>query len=168
MSSLLFFKKMSGTKALLLTSSPILSLIMDIKSILISLLIIIFIDMITGIRKSFYINKISTNPFKIKFWRSLNSSGIRSTWRKTYEYGIGIIVFTLLDKYVLHIGDFEFLNNKRNIVEITIAVACVIEVYSIFENMEAVSGNNLLKRLIGLLPERVKKLFKIAENITSE
>mgnify|MGYP003646808537 CR=1 FL=1 len=163
MNALLFFKNMSGAKLTLLASSPLLTLVMDMKSILTALLVIILFDMITGIRKSFYINKISSNPFKREFWRNLNSSGLRSTWRKTYEYGIGIIVFMTLDHYVLHIGEFEFINQKRNIVELAISVACVIEVYSIFENMEAVSGNNLLKKLIGLLPEKVKKIFKAVE-----
>jgi hypothetical protein len=163
MNALLFFKKMSGVKLTLLASSPLLTLIMDMKSILLALFVIIFFDMITGIRKSFYIKKISTNPFKKEFWKNLKSSGLRATWRKTYEYGIGIIVFAILDHYVLHIGDFEVINKKRNIVELVIALACVIEVYSIFENMEAVSGNNLLKKLIGLLPEKVKKIFKAVE-----
>lgn len=122
--------------------------------------------MITGIRKSFYINKISANPFNKKFWKSLKSSGLRATWRKTYEYGIGILVFIILDHYVLQIGDFEIINKKRNIVELAIAVACVIEVHSIFENMEAVSGNNLLKKFIILLPEKLKKLFKASEKVS--
>lgn len=163
MNALLFFKNMSGTKITLLASSPLLTIVMDMKSILTALFVIILIDMITGISKSFHVNKISSNPFKKEFWRNLKSSGLRSTWRKTYEYGIGIIVFIILDHYVLHVGKFEFINQKRNIVELAISVACVIEVYSIFENMEAISGNNLLKRLIALLPEKVKKVFKAAE-----
>ena len=95
-SGLIFFKKMSASKITLLAASPLLTLIMDMKSILISLLVIIFIDTITGIRKSFHKKGIKGNPFKKSFWISLKSSGLRSTWRKTYEYGIGIIVFMLL------------------------------------------------------------------------
>ncbi len=116
--------------------------------------------MITGIRKSFYIKNISYNPFKSCFWKNLKSSGLRSTWRKTYEYGIGIIIFLILDHYVLKIGDFTIFNRNRNVVELVISIACVIEVYSIFENMEAVSGNNMLKNLIKLLPKKIKKHLK--------
>ena len=112
--------------------------------------------MITGIRKSLHLSETSKSPFKAAFWRNLKSSGMRQTWRKTYEYGIGIIVFIVLDLYVLKIGTLDILNAKRSLSELAVAVACVIEVWSIFENMEAVSGNNILKKVVNLLPAKLK------------
>ena len=112
--------------------------------------------MITGIRKSLHLSETSKSPFKAAFWRNLKSSGMRQTWRKTYEYGIGIIVFMVLDLYVLKIGTLNIINAKRSLSELAVAVACVIEVWSIFENMEAVSGNNILKKVVNLLPAKLK------------
>ena len=159
MRSLLFFKQLSTTKAVLLAFSPLLTLIFGMRSILMALFIIIFIDMITGVRKSMFLNNTSRSVFKAEFWRCIKSAGIRKTWRKTYEYVIGILVFTILDVNVLKTGDISILNSTRSLSEFVVAIACVIEVYSIFENMEAVSGRNLLKKVVSLLPEKLKTLF---------
>lgn len=160
MNALIFFKKISNTKIYLLASSPLLTIIMETKLMLLALFAIIFIDLITSVRKSFYEKNISLNIFKKTFWKNLKSSGLRATWRKTYEYGIGIMVFMMLEVYVLEIGSIEFLGKERNLASLAIAVASVIEVHSIFENMEAVSGNNLLKSVTNLLPSSMKGIFK--------
>tara|TARA_R110000803_G_scaffold172939_2_gene235698 strand:- start:2588 stop:3079 length:492 start_codon:yes stop_codon:yes gene_type:complete len=163
MKSLLFFKKLSMTKAALLAASPILTLIFGMRTILIALFIIILIDMVTGIRKSLFQNDTSRSIFKADFWRCIKSAGIRKTWRKTYEYIIGILAFMILDVYVLKTGDINVLSSTRSLSEFVVAIACVIEVYSIFENMEAVSGRNLLKKVVSLLPEKIKTIFKKSE-----
>jgi hypothetical protein len=62
----------------------------------------------------------------------------------------------ILDIYVLKAGTFNVLNAKRSLSELAVAVACIIEVWSIFENMEAVSGNNVLKKLVKLLPSKLR------------
>ena len=156
MRSLIFFKQLSSPKIILLASSPILTLILSMKLRLIALFVIIILDMITGIRKHLFLNGVSSSPFKAAFWKNLKSSGMRQTWRKTYEYGIGIMVFMLLDLYVLKAGTFNILNAERSLSELAIAVACIIEVWSIFENMEAVSGTNVLKKVLNLLPAKFK------------
>lgn len=160
MNALIFFKKISNTKIYLLASSPLLTIIMETKLMLLALFAIIFIDMITGIRKYFYQKKVSLNVLKKMFWKNLKSAGLRNTWRKTYEYGMGIIVFMILEAYILEIGNIQLLGKERNIASLAIAVAFVIEVHSVFENMEAVSGNNLLKSVTNLLPSNIKNIFK--------
>jgi hypothetical protein len=121
---------------------------------------VIFIDLITGIRKSLHLKGLSFNPLKKEFWRTVSSEGMRSTWRKTYEYGIGIITFVVIDSLVFDVTVVEIMGNKMSISELAITTACLVELYSIYENMEAVSGNNLFKRILYLFPQRFRDLFK--------
>ena len=141
-----FFKQVSIQKLQFLSASPILIYLLSMKTMLIVLFSIIIIDMFTGIRKSLFKKDLPRSVFKKYFWLNLSSSGMRSTWRKTYEYGIGIIIFLMLDLYILKLGAFEVLNSKKTLTELVISVACLIETWSIFENMEAISNRNLLKR----------------------
>lgn len=115
--------------------------------------------MITGIRKSLFQKEVAMNPFKKIFWDSINSSGLRSTWRKTYEYVIGILVFVILDGMVLGTTSFEILGGTHSLSEMAVTIACFVEVYSVYENMEAVSGNNLFKKMINFLPAKFKSMF---------
>lgn len=156
----LFFTKMTLAKSVLLSLAPILILILEMKTTLVALSIIIFIDLLTGIRKSLHIHKISFNLFSKIFWRSISSHGMRSTWRKSYEYGIGIITFAVLDSLVFGLAVIELMGKQVSITEIAITTACLVEVYSVYENMEAVSGNNLFKKMLVFFPEKIKQIFK--------
>lgn len=128
---------------------------------IIALGLIIIIDTLTGIRKDLYNKGIKVNPFKMSFWQGVKSSGFRKSWRKATEYGLGIIVVTVLDVMVLGgtlsltLGSAVFTLSKFAVV-----VASLIETYSVFENMEAVSGTNIFKKMIMFFPEQYKKLFK--------
>lgn len=156
---------MNAGKALMLTVlCPLLATILSMKDVLIALSIIILLDMFTGIRKSLHSKGISLDIRKQEFWQSVNSSGIRNTWRKTYEYVIGILAFVALDGFVLKISTFELLGQQYSISEIAVITAIIIEIYSVFENMEAVSGRNLLKKILSILPEKVRSFFTTIKN----
>ena len=116
--------------------------------------------MLTGIRKNHHSNEIKFAPLKKEFWKSVHSAGIRSTWRKTYEYAIGIITFVVLDSLVLGATSISLLGKDYSIAELAVTIACLVEVYSVYENMEAVSGNNLFKRIVSVFPQKVKDIFK--------
>tara|TARA_R100000544_G_C2204541_1_gene48546 strand:- start:193 stop:591 length:399 start_codon:yes stop_codon:yes gene_type:complete len=129
------------------------------KTILLALVIIIFIDLLTGIRKAHYKNKIKFRPWKSEFWKIIRSSALRNTWRKTTEYGTGILVFILLDALVFDESPLVKIGYNYSLAELAAIVACLVEVYSIYENMEAVSGNNPLKRILSFLPIKFKTIF---------
>lgn len=156
----LFFGKMNTGKIIMLSVlCPVLATLLSMKDVLIGLSFIILLDMFTGIRKSLHEKGIKFDLRKIEFWHSVKSSGIRSTWRKTYEYVIGILAFVALDGFVLKTSSFKILGEQYSISEIAVITAIIIEVYSIFENMEAVSGRNPLKRVISILPNKFKTFF---------
>ena len=142
------------------SASLILTTLLDMREILLALAIIIIIDMLTGIRKSLFLKNVKANIHKKEFWHAVNSNGIRQTWRKAYEYVIGIIVFMILDILVLKSPGIEMMGSIYSLSELAVALACIIEVYSIYENMEAVSGRNLFKTVLDFLPTPIKNIFK--------
>lgn len=159
-SPIMFFNsKFLGIKMFLLTLTPFITVIVESKMALIGLGLIIFIDLLTGMRKSLYLKGIKLNPFKENFWRCISSKGMRDTWRKTYEYGIGIIVLLLLQVFFLGDTTVEVLSKSFSPAELGIMVAAVIEIWSIFENIETITGGNPLKKAGGLIGG-IKKLWK--------
>ena len=158
-STALFFKEITLGKGLLLALTPIATLLLSMRTILLALLIIIFIDLLTGIRKAHYAYGIKFRPLKREFWDIIKSKELRKTWRKTSEYVIGIVAFVVLDGMVLGTTAIELLGKVYSISELAVTVACMVEIYSIYENMEAVSGNNLFKNIVLLFPQRVRVMF---------
>lgn len=155
-----FFSEMTFDKSALLLITPILTAIMSIKAALFGLVILIFIDFITGIRKTHYQRNISFNPLKNIFWKSIKSYLLRQTWRKSYEYGLGIIVIIVFETMIFNEQlSITLLNKSFTFSELLIIIPAVIEVWSIFENFEAVSGKNLLKRAHLLLPDFLVNIF---------
>ena len=163
-SIIIFFSKLTlEKKFLLFVITPILTVLLNIQLMLLGLAIIILIDLVTGVNKSLYEKKMRFTPWKRDFWLCVRSKGMRETWRKTYEYGIGVCVFVILESLVLKTGPIELMGLHFTLTELAVATASVIEVYSVFENLEAVTGRNLLKRLLKMAPKmegRAEELVK--------
>ena len=132
------------------------------QTILIALLGIIFIDLLTGIRRAHYETDIEFKPWIKKFWKVIRSHALRKTLRKTTEYVFGVIAFIILEGLVFKDLKITAMGSQYSLAELAGTIFCLVEVYSIYENMEAVSGNNPLKRIISLLPQKFKKVFKNA------
>lgn len=159
-SILLFFATLTlEKKTLLIILTPTLAALLNIQSILLGLLIIIFIDLITGIRKNLYIKGVSSSIYKKYFWQTLSSSGLRKTWKKVSEYGIGILIFIIFETMILKIDPISIAGKEMTFAGAAAVIASIIEMWSIFENMEAITGNNMLKRILLFLPEPVRRLF---------
>lgn len=160
-SILLFFATLTlEKKALLLILTPTFAALLNIKSILLGLLIVILIDLVTGIKKSLYNKGVSNSPFKKYFWQTLSSTGLRATWKKVSEYGIGILIFVIFETMILKLQPIQFIGQEFTLAGIAAVIAFIIEMWSIFENMEAVSGNNMLKRILNFLPKPIKNMFE--------
>lgn len=161
--SLAFFEKLTMGKKILLISSPIITLLVSMKTVIFGLWLLIIVDLLTGIRKNFYVNKINFNPLKAAFWKSIKSYLLRKTWKKTYEYGIGIIVIAILESLVLGGTPITIMSKTFSLTELSAVIPAIVEIWSIFENLEAVSGKNLLKNVVPFLPKFVKAVLGIKE-----
>ena len=129
------------------------------KIALIGLSILIFLDLVTGIGKNLKNKNLKANPFKKEYWKSIKSYLLRQTWRKAYEYGIGIIVVVVFETLVLGDTSIMLMSKTFSISQLAVVVPAIIEVWSIFENLEAKSGRNVLKKLITVLPRNIQNLF---------
>lgn len=156
----LFFSNLTIGKKMLLLITPLISLLAPMKLIILGLFILIIIDLITGIRKSLHQKEISFNPFKVAFRKAIKSYLFRQTWKKSYEYGMGIIVLFVFEMFILGLTPVTIMDKSFTITELGILIPSAIEVWSIFENLEAVSGRNILKRLVTLLPKSIRDLLK--------
>lgn len=152
-----FFKKLTLGKKILLILSPIISILVSMKALLLGLWLLIFIDLLTGIRKNLHQKNIKFNLFKLDFWKSIKSYLLRKTWQKTYEYALGIITVIVLESLILGQTKIEIMDKVFTISELSIIVPACVEVWSIFENFEAVSGNNILKKAKKYLMDKIFK-----------
>jgi len=98
------------------------------------------------------------------FWKGIKSYLLRDTWRKAYEYGIGIVVVIIFESLIFGITTISILNRDFTISELAIIIPAVIEIWSIFENLEAVSNENILKKSVKILPRNIQRLFNNNEN----
>jgi len=136
--------------------APITAVLFSIKTALIFLLFLIIVDLYYGIRKSFKKENISFNPLKRVFWKTVNSKGLRCTWRKSTEYGLGIIVTAFFQALFFPTFTITILGGSFTILLFVIMAACLIEIYSIFENLNEINPDNGINRIF----QFIQKYFK--------
>ncbi len=169
MNSLLaFFNNLTVGKKILLLLAPIITVLTSMKEALLGLCILIFIDLLTGIRKNHYKAGIRFNLFKREFWTSIKSYLLRQTWKKTYEYGFGILVIVVFESLIFGKSDITIFDKVFTLSELLVVIPSIVELWSIFENFEAVSGNNILKKVKLILPFELRKIFSAAKGEKEE
>lgn len=162
-SILLFFGNLTKWKKFVLLLSPIVTLILSMKTILIGLSFLIILDLITGIVKNLQEKGVSPNITKRNFWRAIKSYLLRKTWRKAYEYGLGIIVIAVFETLIFGTTYISIMEKTFTITELAVIIPAIIETWSIFENIESISKNNILKKIIVFLPTTLRRLFEQGE-----
>lgn len=129
------------------------------KTLLIGLSFLIILDLITGIVKGLQEKGIVPNITKKTFWKSIKSYLLRKTWKKAYEYGLGIIVVSVFETLIFGTTSISIMEKTFTISELAVIIPAIIEVWSIYENIESVSKNNVLKKIIAFLPVSLRKFF---------
>lgn len=154
------FKNLTMGKKLALLASPALTLLISMKLVILGLFLLIIIDLLTGIRKNFHLNNVSFGLFKKEFWMSIKSYLLRKTWVKTYEYVIGIVAIAVLESMIFGGMPITIFSKVFSLTELAIVIPALVETWSIWENLEAVSGHNPLKKLLPLMPKAIQLLFQ--------
>lgn len=168
-----FLFTLNPFKGVLLLFTPLIAVLAPLKTMLTLLALIIFIDFITGVRKSLFKAKISLNPFVKAFWtgafwrkfiQTISSAGFRQTSRKCTEYLIMIICSAGLESIpkLSPMVDYfiKFVPFDTSLTVLVIGIFIVIEIYSIIENCEAVSGLNIIKTFNKLFGKKVPETLK--------
>ena len=159
-----FFTKLTHWKGALLLVSPIISLLISMQAAILGLSILILIDLITGISRTLNEWGVKFNPLKKIFWKSIKSYLLRNTWRKAYEYGFGIVVVAVFETLILGPTPISIMDRNFSMTELAIILPSVIEIWSIFENLENVTKGNILKKLVYLMPKGAQKFFNKEKN----
>lgn len=130
------------------------------KTALFGLCMLILFDLLTGIRATLHQKKIPFNILKKPFWTSIQSYLLRRTWRKAYEYGMGILVIATFETFIFGEPMAVMLVNRTfTLAEMATMIPALVEVWSIFENFEKVSHRNVLKNMMYVLPPKFRKVL---------
>jgi hypothetical protein len=152
-----FFKgRTLEAKGAILSLSSILAIILSMKEALIGLTLLILVDLLTGIRKNHFEWGIQFRPLQAIFWKSIKSYLLRKTWVKFYEYGIGIIVVLIFENLIFGSQAIQIMGRDFKLAELAVVFPAIIEIWSIYENLEAVSQVNLFKSLLKFMPSWVQ------------
>lgn len=159
----IFNKKvmMSNTfQYLLVFLAPLLTALAPLQSALITLLILIILNYGSALICIF--KSLITKKVKFALLRALFSNvNMKRFFKKSYEYVFAILTIGLFEIYILGLDNSAPLGESISLMRITIIGAGVIEVNQMFVNLECITGSNILSRVQNLIPEPIKKYFKI-------
>lgn len=163
-----FFSTFSAKKGIILALTPLLTMIFSMGYALVGLAFLLALDLITGINKSLSSKDITFNPFNKLFWLEFKSYGLRQSWKKSYEYAMGVIAFAILETYFMGLPRVNFMEGEYRITEIVVFGAGIIEAYSIYENLRDTKNPSkfilLIRDVFGyiskFLPDFIKKRFE--------
>jgi len=136
--------------------APVGAVLFSVQAALIFLAMLIIVDLYYGIRKSFKEKELPFNPFKRSFWKNITSQGLRQSWKKATEYGLGIVVTAFCQALFFPTFTITVLGGTFTILLFVIMCACLIEIYSIFENINTINPDNGINRIAKF----IKKYFK--------
>lgn len=140
----------------ILALAPIGAALLSVQLALIFLLGLILLDLYYGIRKTFKTENIPFNPRKRIFWQTVRSDGLRRSWKKAIEYGVGILVTACFQAIFFPAFTVTILGGTFTILLFVILVACLIEAYSIFENINKINPDNGIQRIIRFINTNFK------------
>lgn len=147
---------------IILLLAPVGAVLFSVQLALVVLLILILIDLYYGIRKSFKKKGKSFQPLKRHFWKIITSKGLRKSWVKSTQYGTGILVTSMLQAVFFPTFIISIFGASFTPLLFIIMVACLIESYSIVENLNEVFPNNKLNQMIDWIKSgKVKEIITI-------
>ena len=136
-------------------ASIVLAFFMPIYGLLLAVGLVIVADTITGVYKA------------KKLKQKITSRRLSEIVSKMFLYQGVVVLFFFIDRFIL--GEFiqMFIEIPLFLTKVVSALLCFIEVKSIDENFEAITGQSLWSKLKDLLA-RTKELKEDFENIKSE
>lgn len=133
----------------------------DIYSAIIALLIMTSLDTISKIHYTGIEKGLSMNPFKLSFWRHINSGGLRQMSKKVFgEYFKYLIIVFVVDYFILKsLVKVPFVGRDIDLPTATLYLFTLIEIRSIAENIGENGGNNYLDFILKFLPKNMQDFY---------
>jgi len=146
-----FFKTINYKKALVLILGPLLLMWQSMEKMFVSLIVLITIDMIMGIRVYLKDNKVNLTVLRPSTWKHIQSSGLKRTSSKAKDYFLVIAATYAINAHVLKKPIIIYNYSAQEIVLITLAI---IELWSIGENFRKLRGYNIFDYVIGFIKDK--------------
>lgn len=160
-----YFSDMTFMKSISLLLTPILSVLISIHSGIFLLFFIMTIDLITGIKKDMIVKNRRFSLFKKSTWLFIESQGLRRTWRKSYEYILGILIFAGVQSVWFAEPVFVLFGRGIFLSEIAVMVLVIIEIHSVFENLSVIRPNSKFIKIVSPIMDKANKY--IVQKITN-
>jgi hypothetical protein len=124
-------------------------------------ILITSLDTITRVHAEAVKKKLIFNPFKAYFWREFKSDKFREMLNKIFsEYGVYLIIAFILDTLVFDKLLLNIYGQRLTLPVIALYLFSFIELWSIGENIDDAGGVNIFKRIVHLLPEKIRKIVE--------
>lgn len=143
-----FFSGFNLQKALLLLASPFLAMWHNYKIMAVGLLVVMILDLRTGIQVYCKKNNVKIKVLKPKSWGYIQSAGLRRTMSKLKDY-LGVIIAAYFFGHFILKEPLDIFG--YNLTELMMVVLGAIELWSIGENFKELRGYNIfdyIKKLI--------------------
>lgn len=149
----------SLSKKLFLFFVAFLGVYWDMKDLFTAFLFFTFLDFITGVQKDmFYQGLTSRSIFSKDFRKTVKSRKIRAGIEKTKNYLLGVLIFAVVE--LLITGKISLpiivIERQYTVTELSLLIPIGNEIWSIFENREAITGKNILKTGLSLIKKPSK------------
>lgn len=165
-----FFENFDTTKQIYITLAYLVSTVLtyftDVHTAILAFLAITAMDTITRIHASAIKKGLRFNPFKMYFWKQIDSKGLRKMCDKVFgQYTVYLILAFIVDAFILkQMVIVEMFNQELTLPIVALYVFSAIEIWSVGENLEDAGMLNIPKRVFHLLPEKIQKIVKPNEN----
>lgn len=114
-----------------------------IKEITIALLVLISLDLFTGLWK----------VIKLEGIRAIDLNRLRDTFSKVIQYSLAIVAVFLLEHGIL--------DTDLGLTRVIVAAMAVVEIISISKNLFSISGNDIFLKLTNTLKKRFNNVLKL-------
>lgn len=114
-----------------------------IKEITIALLVLISLDLFTGLWK----------VIKLEGIRAIDLNRLRDTFSKVIQYSLAIVAVFLLEHGILDVD--------LGLTRVIVAAMAVVEIISISKNLFSISGNDIFLKLTNTLKKKFNNILKL-------
>ena len=161
--------KSIGAKLLLFAPTPFLTMIDTMKYSIVALLLLIVLDLGTALTRYFFDRwkKKGTPLAFFDFRYGIQSDGLRKTLIKYVVYSTICIITFILEMFVLGRPlqiEVPIMNRNATLTELAIWVCAMIEIKSIDENIEGLTGKGFIETIVDIL-KHFKKVYIEIKNI---
>ncbi len=148
------------SKPIIILLAPVISVIVSLKLSLLLLTILVTLDFIYGVKKYCKESGSELKMFKLSTWTAIKSRGLRATFNKVTEYGIGILVVAFFQAiWFPNYQPLSYIGIEGGLTTVVVLFASLVEAWSLVENMLVIRPKSaFLFKIKGLLEAMNKKI----------